>query len=95
MKFNAALLTEITQRLEPCAVGCGVQLGRNHDHGLFDERFAEGGKLTLDDFKGVDRVIVGRIARINQMNKEPGALNVAEEANAEAGALVRAFDEAG
>ncbi len=95
VEFKAALFAEITQRFEARAVGGGIQFGGNQDHGLFGERFAEGGKLAVDHFEGMDRVIVVRIARINQMNKEPRALDVAEEANAQASAFVRAFDEAG
>jgi len=95
VKFQAALFAEIAQRFEARAIGGGIKLGGNHDHGLLGERFAEGGKLAIDDFKGVDWVLVVRIARINQMNKEARALNVAEEANTEAGAFMCAFNEAG
>ena len=95
MEFKATLLAEFAQRFEACAIRRGVQFGRHNDHRLFGEGFAEGGKLAVDDFKGMDRVIVIRIAGINQMNKEPRALDMTEEANAEAGAFVRAFDEAG
>src|SRR5882762_2854524 len=90
VEFEAALLREIAQCLEARAIGRGVQLGGHHNHGLFGEGFAEGSKLAVDDFKGMDRVIFVRIAGINQMNKEARTLNVTEEADAEARALVRA-----
>jgi len=45
VKFQAALFAEIAQRFEARAIGGGIKLGGNHDHGLLGERFAEGGKL--------------------------------------------------
>ena len=95
VKLEAALLAELAQGFEARAVGGGIEFGRDHDHGFFGQRFAEGGKFAVDDFKRMDRVIFVRIAGINQMNKEPRALDMTEEADAEAGAFVRAFDEAG
>ena len=75
-------------------VGGGVKFGGDDDHRFFGEGFAEGAKFASDDFEGVNRIGVGGVARINKMDEEARALDVLQEANAEAGTLVGAFDEA-
>ena len=95
MELKVVVLAEITKGFKPRAIGGGVQLGGDDDHRFFCERRAKGMEFAIDDFEGMNRVISVRIARVDQMNEEARAFDVAEEANAEAGAFVRAFDEAG
>ena len=56
----------------------------------------EAGQLLVDDFEVLDGVgAAGGVGDIDQVEQEAGALDVAQELGAEAGAEVRAFDEAG
>ena len=95
MEFEFALLAEIAKSFEARAVGGGVELGGDDDHGFFGEGRAEGYELAIDDLEGMDGIIGVRIARVNEMNEEARAFDVAKEADAEAGAKMRAFNEAG
>ena len=95
VEFENAPLAIIAQRFEPSAVRGGVELGGDDNHRFFRQGFAEGRKLAVDDFEGVDRVVRVGIAGVDQMNKKPRTFHVAEKTDAEAGAFVSAFDEAG
>ena len=57
----------------------------------------EAGQLLVDDFEVFYRVGAAGLAsrHIDQVKQQAGALDVAQELGAEAGAEVRAFDEAG
>ena len=75
------------------------------DHGFAGERMLavglarggrEAGQLLVDDLEVFDRVgAAGCVGDVDQMNQQAGALNVAEELGAQAGAEMRAFNEAG
>ena len=95
MKFELALLAEIAQCFKPRAVGRGIQLGGDNNHRFFDERSAKCLELAVNDRERVDRIIRIRIARINQMDEQARAFDVAKKTNAEARAQMRAFDEDG
>jgi hypothetical protein len=65
-------------------------------HGLLGGGDGEAGQLLVDDlevFHGVGAA--AGVAHIDQVEQQAGALDVAEELGAEAGAEVGAFDEAG
>src|SRR6266404_9362281 len=83
------------QFIEMRTVGGGIELCSDDDHGLFAERGAEGEQLAANDFVRVDGIGVGEIAGIDQVNEEPRALDVPQEANTKTGAFVRTFDQAG
>src|SRR5271169_1936842 len=91
MEFEAALFAEIPEYFEPRVVCGGVKLGSNYHQRLFCQGCAEGGKLAVDDFEGVDGVIGVRITSINEMSEQTRAFDVAEEAYPEAGAFMRTF----
>src|ERR1700730_12896868 len=95
MEYKAALLAQIPERLEPRAVGGGVELASDNDHGFFRQGFAEGLELAVDDFERVHRVIYIGITGIDQMDEEPRAFDVTEEADSESGAFMRPFNKPG
>src|SRR5260370_30251638 len=71
----------------------GIKLGGHNDHLFFGERFAESTQLTGNDFEGMHWIGVARVASVDEMNEQPGALDVAEKSNSEAGSQMRAFDQ--
>jgi hypothetical protein len=90
-----ALFAEVAELFEACAVGGGVEFGGYDDHWLFAEAFAESKQLAIDDFKRADGIGVDEIAGIDQMNKDARAFHMAQKPDAEAGAFMRAFNQAG
>jgi len=65
-------------------------------HGLLGSGHGEARELHVDDFEVFDGVgSAGCIRDVDQVKQKPGAFDVAEELGAEAGAQVRALDEAG
>ena len=84
-------------------VGVGdVGLGGDEDGGLRGEGGVEGFELGGDDLEVFDGVGtggafdgVGGVGDVDEVDEDAGALDVAEELDAEAGAEVGAFDEAG
>ena len=95
MKFEAALRAEGAQFFKMRVVRGGVELGGDHDHRLFRERWAERSEFVLDDFEIAHGIAIVRVARVHQMRDQPRAFDVLQKANAQPGAFVRAFDEAG
>ena len=95
MEGEIVFFAEGAKFVDASLVGGGVEFGGDDDHGFFGERFAEGAEFASDDFEGVNWIGVGGVARINKMDEEARALDVLQEADAEAGTLMRAFDEAG
>ena len=77
MEFKVSVLAKVLKRFEPRAVGCGIQLSGNDDHRFFDEGRAKGFQLSIDDLKRVNRIIHVGIARVDQMDDEASALDVA------------------
>src|SRR5579864_8689394 len=90
MKFEAALFAKFAKRLETRAVGSGVQLGGHYNQRFFAEGIAERAEFPGDNFEGMNGIVV---AGVDQMNEQASALDVAQEADAQAGAFVRAFNE--
>ena len=84
-------------------VGIGdVDLGGDEDGGLGGECGIEAGELGGDDLVVLNGVGAGvalgggaTVGDVDEVDDDAGALNVAEELDAEAGAEVRALDEAG
>ena len=79
-------------------VGIGdIGLGRDQDRvGLSGERRVKALELVGDNLEVVDGVgPAGAVGDIDQVDDDAGALDVLEELDAEAGAEVGAFDEAG
>ena len=84
-------------------VGVGdVGFGGDEDGGLGGEGGVEGFEFGGDDVVVVDGVGaggaaggVGGVGDVDEVDEDAGALDVLEELDAEAGAEVRAFDEAG
>ena len=91
----AALGAVGAERIEGRAIGGGVELGGDDEKRLRGERVARGGKLAANDFKVVDGIAGSGAAAVDEMSEEARALDVAEEANAKAGAFMGALDEAG
>ena len=80
---------------ELVGVGC-VHFGGDDDHRLVFEVCAEAGELVGDGFEvGYGIGAAAGIGDVDEVDEEVGALDVAEEAVAESGALVRAFNEPG
>lgn len=94
MKFKILPAAEIAQSFEPRAVRRCIQLRGNDNHRLQSQRFAEGRELAADHLERMDWIIRVGVARVDQMNEKTRAFDVAEKADAEARALVRAFDKA-
>jgi hypothetical protein len=69
-----------------------VDLGERKDLGPFGEIVAIGFQLAAHGFPGGDGVLAGRV---DEMQEGARALDMAEEAVAEADALMRALDQAG
>jgi hypothetical protein len=86
VEFEVALLAESLKLFKACAVSGGVQLSGNDDHRFFDEGWTKGFQFSVDHLKRVDRIIGVGVARIDQMDEEAGAFDVAQETDAEAGA---------
>ena len=95
MEREIVFFAEGAEFVDPSWVSGGVKFGGDDDHGFFGERFAEGAELAGDDFEGFDWIGVGGVACVDEMNEEARALDVLQETNAEASALVGSFDEAG
>jgi len=95
VKGELALGAKIAQLHQACAVGSGVELGGHNNHRFFAKRFVKRAKFAIDDFEGVHGVGVGEIAGVDQVNEKPRAFDMTQETDAEAGAFVRAFDQAG
>src|SRR6202022_4963573 len=51
-------------------------------------------QFTGDYIERMNGIVDGHIAGVDEMNEQAGAFDVFEETNAEAGAFVRAFDQA-
>src|ERR1700686_5900070 len=88
VKFKVAQLAEIAKSFETRTIRGGVQLGGNDDHRFLDEGRAKGFELAVDNFERVDWVIVVGITRVDQMDEEAGAFDMAEETDGEACAEV-------
>jgi len=84
VEFKIALLAKIAKSFEPRAIGRGVQLGGDGDHRFFGEGRAKGFEFAVDDFERVDWIIGVGVARVNQMDEQARAFDVAEETDAEA-----------
>lgn len=81
--------------LELVGVG-GVDFGGDDEDGLVLKVSAEAGQLVGDGTEVSDGVgTAAGVGDVDEVDEEVGALDVAEEAVAEARALVRALDEAG
>src|ERR1017187_6329238 len=92
---EAALLGQVAQTGYTLGVLGGVHLGRDHDHGFGGQVVAEAGEFFHHGFEILHRVAAGGIGNVYQVSQQAGALDVAEELNAEAVTEVRAFDQAG
>src|SRR5438309_3439708 len=95
VKFEFPQPAESSKSVETCAIRGGVQLRGCNDHRFFDQGRAKGFQFAVDDLEGMDGIVGVGVARINEMNQQPCAFDVAEETDAETRAQVRAFDEAG
>src|SRR6266436_367348 len=84
VKFKVAPLAEIAKSSETRAIGGGVQLRGSDDHRFLDEGRAKGFELAVDNFERVDWVIVVGITRVDQMDQQARAFDMAEETDAEA-----------
>lgn len=74
----------------------GVHFGGDDEDGLVLKVRAEAGQFVGDGFEIGDGVgAAAGVGDVDEVDEEVGALDVAEEAVAESGALVRALDEAG
>ena len=94
MEGEIALLAEVAELFQACAVCGGVEFGRHDHHWLFTEACAESEQLAADNFKRSDRIGVGEIAGVDQVNEDASALDVAQKADAETSTFVRAFNQA-
>src|SRR5579864_1440298 len=92
---QAAFLRKFAQAVETFMVAGRVELGGDDKFRLRGQSFAEGPQFALNNFKIADRIAVGRVAGIDEVGDQARALDVPEEANAQAGAFVRAFNQAG
>ena len=70
-----------------------VHLGGHHDHRLGGQFLAETRQLAHDDLEIVHRVAAAGFGDVHQMRQQARALDVAQELDAQAVALVRAFDQ--
>ena len=70
----------------------GVGLRQRHDLGLLLKPRAIGLELAANDLIGLGRILE---RRIDEMQQHGATLHMAQEAVAEAGALMRAFDQPG
>src|SRR5437016_1094198 len=95
VKFEFPQPAEISKSVETCAIRGGVQLRGCNDHRFFDQGRTEGFQLAVDDLERMDGIVGVGVARINEMNQQPCAFDVAEETDAEARAQVCPFDQAG
>ena len=78
--------------------GLHIEIGKGRVGILGGRRAGDGeaGELVVDDLEVFDGVgAAGCVGHIDEMEQEAGALDVAEELGAEAGAEVGAFDESG
>lgn len=88
------LLAEGLEFFEAGGVLGGIELGGDDDLGFFEELFAEAGEFVLDDVIGVDGAIFVELGEVDEVEQDAGALDVAEEGDAEAVAFAGTFDEA-
>jgi glyoxylase-like metal-dependent hydrolase (beta-lactamase superfamily II) len=90
-----AALRHCGEFLELGGIG-DVDLGGDDDGGLGGEAVVEGLELLHDDAEIFDGVgTAAGVGDVDEVDEDAGALDVAEELGAEAGAEVGAFDEAG
>ena len=92
------------QLLEPLRLVERVELRRGDDlHAFGDRRVPELGagvrlverQLAADDLEVLDRIAAAERGHVDEVDEHRAALDVAEEAVPQAGAGVRAFDQAG
>src|SRR5262249_6151996 len=94
MERQFALRAELSKFFEPRAIRRCIELGGGDDHRLFAELFTERQKLVVDDFKRVNRIRIGKIAGVKQVDEQACTFDVAQKTDAEARAFVRAFNQA-
>ena len=90
--LRAACLLERLDDLGARLVVEQVGLGQRDDLRLVVEAGAVAVELAADDAPGLDRVVAGAV---DQVEQQPRALDMAEEAVADPGAFGRALDQAG
>ncbi len=95
VELKASRNAEVAQFFQARAVGGRVEFRSHDDHRLGGKFFAEGGKLSTDNFEIVHGIAVGGVAGVNQMREQARALDVAKETDAKSYARVRPFNQSG
>ena len=94
-KQEAALLCVLADLLDRLTViAQQVGLVGNNDLRTRCQKLAVTGKLCVDLLNVVDRVAALTACRVNQMQQQSAAINVAQEVVAQTGTLARALDNA-
>jgi hypothetical protein len=86
---------EIAESVHACESVRGVEFCGHNDHRFFSEQIAESNQFAVDDFESLNRIVYGSVTGVDQVNQQACAFDVAKKAVAEAGALMRAFNQAG
>src|SRR5262249_3956364 len=92
VKFQAMLPAKFAERFKARSICRGIQLCSDYNHRLAGQRFTEGVQLARDHFERMNRVRIRRVASIDQMHQQAGALDVTKEAYSKTRALVRPLD---
>jgi len=95
VEFEVAPLAEITKRFETRAIGRGIQFGGDNNHRFFDERCAKGFQFAVDDLKRTDRIVGVGVARVDEMDEQSRAFDVAEKTDTQARPQVCAINKTG